>query len=85
MSIPNGNQNNAEINLAKRFPSLTPQEIRISTLLHKGKRTDEIANLLSISSQTVQTHIKHIKTKIAVPKKYASLRTYLMSLPRGIS
>lgn len=45
---------------------LTPREHEILTLLAKGHSTRDIANLLSISVNTVRNHIQHILQKLQV-------------------
>lgn len=45
---------------------LSPRESDILTLLSKGMRTKEIADHLSISPGTVNTHIRHIYEKLHV-------------------
>jgi len=49
------------------FPeALTPREREILTLLTSGHSTRDIANLLSISLNTVRNHIQHILQKLQV-------------------
>lgn len=52
------------IELAERFLTLTKQERAISKLLIKGKNNNYIADILSISPHTVQTHRKNIYRKL---------------------
>ena len=46
--------------------SLTSREHEVLTLLAKGHPTDEIGELLSITSNTVRNHIQHILNKLQV-------------------
>lgn len=63
---------------------LTPREHEILVLLSQGKSTKDIAELLSISAKTVETHRMHLMkklklTNIAALTKYA-IRQGLLSL-----
>ena len=46
--------------------TLTVQERRILRLLAEGKRNDEISEVLSISGNTLKTHLRHIYRKLNV-------------------
>jgi DNA-binding NarL/FixJ family response regulator len=46
--------------------SLTPREMEISEMVADGRENDEIAAALSISTDTVRTHIKKAKKKLGV-------------------
>jgi DNA-binding NarL/FixJ family response regulator len=48
---------------------LTDREQQILSLLAQGKRNDDIAAELSISPQTVQTHVRNILAKLRVHSK----------------
>jgi DNA-binding NarL/FixJ family response regulator len=48
------------------FPRLTSRETEIVQLLAEGKTSKEVANLLSISLKTVETHRSHIMSKLGV-------------------
>ncbi|WP_134679546.1 response regulator transcription factor [Paracoccus ravus] len=50
--------------LAKRFSSLTPQQMKILRLICQGKANKEISYELSIAEATVKTHITAIMSKI---------------------
>jgi two-component system, NarL family, response regulator LiaR len=43
---------------------LTPREWEVMDLLADGKRTDEMAALLHLSTETVRSHVKHILRKL---------------------
>jgi DNA-binding NarL/FixJ family response regulator len=47
-------------------PSLTEREIRILTLIAEGLTNADIAETLSVSQNTVKTHIRHIFAKLDV-------------------
>lgn len=54
----------ARVELARRFASLTPQQMRILRLICQGKANKEISYELSIAEATVKTHITAIMAKI---------------------
>ncbi len=57
--------------LQRRFrrdeAALTPREREVLTLVAEGLSTAQIAEVLGISTQTVRTHIKNIRKKLAAP------------------
>jgi DNA-binding NarL/FixJ family response regulator len=46
---------------------LTPSELRVATLVSEGWTNREIAERLSISMNTVETHIRKIYEKLGPP------------------
>ena len=54
----------ARADLARRFASLTPQQMKILRLICQGKANKEISYELSIAEATVKTHITAIMAKI---------------------
>lgn len=54
--------------LSKKFPSLTPVEIKICSLMKIDLGTKEIARLLFISPRTVETHRHRIIKKLKLPR-----------------
>ncbi len=48
------------------IPSLTEQEIRILTLIAEGLTNSEIAEVLTVSPNTVKTHVHNIFVKLGV-------------------
>ena len=51
------------------FGALTEREWEILRLLAEGRRNDDIAAALSISPQTVQTHVRNVLGKLRVHSK----------------
>lgn len=59
-----GAEDEAKAELARRFATLTPQQMRILRLICQGKANKEISYELSIAEATVKTHITAIMSKI---------------------
>jgi len=48
------------------IPSLTEQELRILTLIAEGLTNSDIADVLTVSPNTVKTHVRNIFVKLGV-------------------
>ncbi len=59
-----GSEEDARAELARRFATLTPQQMKILRLICQGKANKEISYELSIAEATVKTHITAIMSKI---------------------
>nr|WP_242690258.1 response regulator transcription factor [Paracoccus fontiphilus] len=57
-------EDEAKAELARRFATLTPQQMKILRLICQGKANKEISYDLSIAEATVKTHITAIMSKI---------------------
>jgi DNA-binding NarL/FixJ family response regulator len=62
-------------------PTLTQREVEVLELVRRGLRNREIAAALSITEETVQSHIKNILTKLDVHDRTAAID---IALRRGI-
>jgi DNA-binding NarL/FixJ family response regulator len=71
----------AVLNSRASHPTLTPRETEIMHLVAEGKRNKEIAGALSISEETVITHLKNIFSKLNVSDRTAALS---VAIRRGI-
>jgi len=63
--------------LAKRFRTLTPREIRICEMVRRGLATKEIASALHISALTVNKHREHIRRKLGLTGRPLNLASFL--------
>ena len=60
-----------------RHERLTPTEIQVADLIMTGKRSKEIASILSISESSVATHRAHIRSKLGLKGKSVNLTSHL--------
>ena len=62
---------------SSQFQPLTDREMEILGLLAKGCRNKEIAERLSVSLDTVRTHLRHVYEKLHVNSRTEALLKYL--------
>jgi two-component system, NarL family, response regulator len=71
--------------VASRVPAnhiaLSPRELDVLKLVARGLRNKEIADQLGVSTDTVQTHVKHLFEKLNVSDRTAAVT---VALSRGI-
>jgi PAS domain S-box-containing protein len=66
--------------ITQAYFDLTPQEIRVADCVKNGHTTKEIADMLCISVKTVDYHRDHIRRKLGIKNRPASLRSFLLTL-----
>jgi PAS domain S-box-containing protein len=66
--------------LSSRYSVLTPKEIQVAQLIREGMNTTEMAELLSSSKRTIESHRQSIRNKFGIKDTKANLRSYLFSI-----
>lgn len=66
--------------LSSKYLSLTPTEIHVANLVKNGKTSQEIAEVMSLSRRTVESHRDGIRKKLHLKNRKANLRSHLLSL-----
>lgn len=59
---------------------LTPQEIKIASMIKHGKSSKEIADIFNLSMTTVNFHRRNLRDKLGLKNTAANLSTFLRSL-----
>ena len=58
---------------------LTPSEVEVANLIREGKTNKEMAEMLSLSVKTIETHRKNIRRKLGITHSKTNLRSLLVS------
>ena len=67
-------------NMAATYSRFTRTEIQVANLIKGGKSSKEIAELLTVSTGTVETHRNNIRNKLGLRHKDINLQSHLLSL-----
>ncbi len=74
------NQYNLKGEVDNTYLNLTPTEIQTANLIKQGKTSKEIAELVNLSTRTVEFHRDNIRKKMGVKNKKVTLRTHFLSI-----
>jgi PAS domain S-box-containing protein len=66
--------------LSSKHVGFTPAEIQIAHLIKDGRTTKDMAELLNISTRTIESHRQNIRMKLGLHGKKANLRSHLLSM-----
>jgi len=66
--------------MTSKHLNLSHQELRVSNYILHGKTTKEIAEMMGLSSRTIDFHRSNIRKKLGLTSKKDNLRTHLLSL-----
>lgn len=66
--------------LSLDYYNLTPAERKTANFIRQGKKTQEIASLLGLSSRTVEAYRSNIRNKLRIQGQKINLRTFLLSV-----
>ncbi len=66
--------------MSMKYSNFTPTEIQVANLIKAGKTSKEIADIMNVSTGTVDTHRNNIRAKLNLNRKKMNLRAYLNSL-----
>ena len=68
------------VKLSSKHLGLTPGELRVAYLIKEGKRTKDIADLLNLSTKTIEGFRKNLRKKFGLTNTKMNLRTHLISI-----
>lgn len=66
--------------LTSKYSDLTPMEIRIAGLVKDGKTTREMAEILGLSTGTVEFHRNNLRKKLNIRNTNVNLRSHLLTI-----
>jgi len=66
--------------LTSTYLGFTPKEIQVASLIRDGKKTKDIAKVMSVSKSAIDLHRNHIRNKLGLNNKKVNLRSYLSTL-----
>lgn len=66
--------------LTTKYLNLSFVETQVAAYVKAGKRTKEIAELMNLSTKTIDTHRKNIRKKLGIKNGKNNLRAFLLSI-----
>jgi DNA-binding NarL/FixJ family response regulator len=74
----------ADIQPSSAHHALTPRQAEVLRLLEHGRSTDQIADELHLSRETVRNHIRHILQALGVHSRLEAVAVARQEHPAGI-
>ncbi|HYA12858.1 MAG TPA: PAS domain S-box protein, partial [Syntrophales bacterium] len=68
------------VTLSSKYIGLTHKEIQVANFVKEGKSAKEVAEIMNISKDTIDTHKKNIRKKLGITNTRTNLRSYLLSI-----
>lgn len=66
--------------MSRHYLNFTPSEIQVANLVKQGKTTKDVAQILGLSTRTIEAVRYTIRRKLGINKKRSSLRSYLLAI-----
>ncbi len=66
--------------MSRHYLNFTPSEIQVANLVKQGKTTKDIAQILGLSTRTIEAVRYTIRRKLGIKKKRSNLRSYLLAI-----
>jgi PAS domain S-box-containing protein len=66
--------------LSLKYKNLTPREMQVADLIRHGRSTKEIAQILGVSSYTIETYRANLRNKFNLKNQKMNLLAYLQSI-----
>ncbi|MBR9985790.1 MAG: PAS domain S-box protein [Desulfosarcina sp.] len=66
--------------MSRHYLNFTPAEIQVANLVKQGKTTKDAAQILGLSTRTIEAVRYTIRRKLGIKKKRSNLRSYLLAI-----
>jgi len=66
--------------LTSGLSALSPTDLQIALLIKEGKSTKEIADVMNLSTKTIEFHREKIREKLGLKNKKVNLRSFLSNI-----
>ena len=66
--------------MSRHYLNFTPSEIQVANLVKQGKTTKDVAQILGLSTRTIEAVRFTIRRKLGIKKKRSNLRSFLLAI-----